>query len=332
MSTALITGGLGFVGLFIARNMLCDHIVTRVVLFDHFGGYVDTTREDFHDYRRLRIKGLEDRLVIERGDARYFSVIQGVLEYHRPRYVLHLASVPLSNMHNLTAQEAQEGTVTCTSNILEAMGQLKARHGYRPERFVYASSSMVYGDFTRTPVDESSPTDPRDIYGTAKLAGEVITRGLSRVYDLDSTIVRPSAVYGPTDMNRRVSQIFLESAMRGEQVIIRGSGETLDFTYVKDVAAGFALAATRPEAVGETFNITAGQGRTLVEFMQIVKAHFPDASYEIGARDDSRPRRGTLCIERARQKLGYEPAYSLEMGVAEYVAFIRANHPELRTV
>jgi nucleoside-diphosphate-sugar epimerase len=330
MSVALITGGLGFIGSFIARRLLAEGLVDRVVLLDHYGIYVDITRAEFYDYRRLRVRGIEDRLVVERGEAKYFSVVHQVLDRHRPRYIFHLAALPLSNVQNLTTQEAEEGNVTSTSNLLEAVAQIAARSDYRPERFVYASSSMVYGDFQYSPADEEHPTRPANIYGTAKLAGEVMTRGLSRFYGIDCAIVRPSAVYGPTDMNRRVSQVFLESAMRGEKVVIQGACETLDFTYVKDAAAGFVLAATRREAIGETFNIAAGRGRTLVELMEVLKEHFPDASYEVKERDASRPRRGSLSIEKARQKLGYEPAYDLAAGVSEYIGFIRENHPELR--
>ena len=331
MSVALITGGLGFIGSFIARRLIADDLVERVVLLDHYGVYTDTTRQEFFDYRKLRVRGIEDRVVLERGEAKYFSVIHRLLDAYRPRFVFHLAAIPLSNLQNLTTQEALEGNVLSTSNLLEAIGQIAARSGYAPERFVYASSSMVYGDFRYSPADEEHPTQPRDVYGTTKLAGEVVTRGLSRSYGIRSTIVRPSAVYGPTDMNRRVSQIFLESAMRGETVRVRGADEALDFTYVKDTACGFVLAATREGAVGETFNVTCGREHTLVEFMELLKEHYPDARWEVEERDDSRPRRGSLCIEKARRLLGYEPAYDLRRGLAEYVEYVRAHHPELCT-
>ena len=121
--------------------------------------------------------------------------------------------------------------------------------------FIYASSSMVYGDFQSASADESHPTNPKEIYGTMKLAGENITLGLSRFYEIPSTIVRPSAVYGPTDMNRRVTQIFLEKAIDREVLEVQGADEALDFTYVKDIARGFVLAATMPSGAGQVLNI-----------------------------------------------------------------------------
>ncbi|MBB28953.1 MAG: 3-beta hydroxysteroid dehydrogenase [Gemmatimonadetes bacterium] len=331
MKTALITGGLGLIGSFVTRKLIKDDIVDRVILLDHYGRYVDSTRREFVDYRKLRMQDIEDKVVIERGEAKYFSVVFHILNHYRPEYIFHLAALPLAKLQNLNTQEAQEGSVVSTSNILEAVGMLYQESGYKLERFVYASSSMVYGDFKYTPVDENHVTNPKEIYGTMKLAGESVTKGLSNFYDIPSSIVRPSAVYGPTDMNRRVSQIFLEKAMLGERVSVHGADEALDFTYVKDIARGFVLASTKEEAVGEVFNITHGKAHTLLEFVTVLKSHFPELEYEVVERDASRPRRGTLSIDKARELLGYEPQYSLEKGIEEYVNFVKEHNANFRT-
>ena len=331
MKTALITGGMGLIGSFIARKLVEDGVAGRIVMLDHYGRYVDSTRSGFVDYRKLRMRGIEDQIVIERGEAKYFSVVFHILNYYRPDYIYHLAALPLAKLQNLNTQEAQEGSVVSTSNILEAVGMLTQDSGYRLERFVYASSSMVYGDFQYSPVDEGHVTNPKEVYGTMKLAGESVTKGLSNFYDIPSSIVRPSAVYGPTDMNRRVSQIFLEKAILGEKVSVQGADEALDFTYVKDIARGFVLASTEKEAVGEVFNITYGKAHTLLEFVTVLKSHFPDLEYEVVERDAFRPRRGTLSIDKAREFLGYEPQYGLEKGIEEYVNFVKEHHPNFRT-
>lgn len=323
MKTALITGGLGLIGSFIARRLIEEDTVDKVILLDHYGRYVDSVREGFVDYRKLRIRGIEKRVIIERGEAKYSSVIFSVLNKYRPAYIFHLAALPLAKIQNLNTQEAQDGSVVSTSNILEIAGMLSSDKGYKIERFVYASSSMVYGDFQYTPADENHPTMPKEIYGTMKLAGEIITRGLSNYYGIESTIIRPSAVYGSTDMNRRVSQIFIEKAFRGEKIKVQGSEEYLDFTYVKDIANGFVLAAQKKEAVGETFNMTYGNARKLLDYVLILKKHFPSLEYEITERDALRPRRGTLSIEKAKKLLGYKPEFDLERGIEEYVEFIK---------
>ena len=331
MNHALITGGLGFIGSFIARTLIKEGRVDKVILLDHYGRYASSTREGFVDYRRLRIKGIENSVIIERGEARYHSVLYQLIHNYRPRFIYHLAALPLAKLQNLSTQEGLEGSVVSTSNILELIGMLKQDTGYEPERFVYASSSMVYGDFIKEPADESHPTSPKEIYGTMKLLGEELTKGLSRFYGIKSTIIRPSAVYGPTDMNRRVSQIFIEKAMKGETINIQGEDEALDFTYVKDIAKGFVLASVCDAAIGETFNITYGKARTLLDFILILKQHFPWIKYEIVPRDAFRPKRGTLSVEKAVKLLSYKPEYDLEKGIAEYIAFIKKYHPELST-
>jgi UDP-glucose 4-epimerase len=184
---------------------------------------------------------------------------------------------------------------------------------------------MVYGDFLRSPADEQHPTRPQTIYGTMKLAGEEVTRGLGRVYGIPFTIVRPSAVYGPTDMNRRVTQVFVEDALAGRELSVRGAEEKLDFTYVEDVAKGFVLAAIRPEGAGQTFNITSGHAHSLLELCEVLREHFPDLRWRVEARDESRPRRGTLDIARARRLLGYAPDWTLREGMTAYVEFMRRH-------
>lgn len=325
-TTAFITGGLGLIGSFIARDLIDHNVVNKVVLLDHFGRYVSSVREGFVDYRRLRIHGVEDRVVIERGEVKYAGVLFELLERHKPELVFHLAALPLAKLPNLNTQEALDGAVSSTSLFLETIALLKKLTGWEPSRFIYASSSMVYGDFQSTSADESHPTNPKEIYGTMKLAGENITLGLAKYYKIASTIVRPSAVYGPTDMNRRVTQIFLERAIDGEVLEIQGADEALDFTYVKDIARGFVLAATMPHGADQVFNITAGQAHTLLDFVRELEKHFPDLRYTLLGRDETRPRRGTLSIEKASKLIGYQPLYDLGRGVAEYVAFAQKHY------
>ena len=325
MSFAFVTGGLGFIGSHIARRLLAGQHVERVVLLDHYGSYVTPAREGWVDYRYLRVRDIEDQIVVERAQTNYPNLLWDLLLHYKPRYIFHLAALPLASLENLTTQEAAEGSVLSTAYLLEIASMLKKRFGYQPERFVYTSSSMVYGDFERSPADEEHPTRPQTIYGTMKLAGEEVTRGLGRVYGVPWTIVRPSAVYGPTDMNRRVTQIFVEDALAGHELTVCGADEKLDFTYVEDVAKGFVLAATRPEGAGQTFNITSGHAHTLLELCEVLREQFPALRWKVVPRDESRPRRGTLDIAKARRLLGYGPDWTLRDGMAAYVEFMRRH-------
>jgi nucleoside-diphosphate-sugar epimerase len=325
MKQALITGGLGFIGSFITRKLLEDKVVERVICLDHFGRYVESVFKDFTDQRKHRLQGISEKVVIERGDAKYQNIVFRLLKKYRPQYIFHLAALPLAKLDNLNTQEALEGSVQSTSYLLETIGLLNETTDYMPLRFVYTSSSMVYGDFKTATVKEESPIHPKEVYGTMKLSGEIITKGLAKFYRIPYTIIRPSAVYGPTDMNRRVSQIFIEKAMHNELIKVHGEQERLDFTYVKDTARGFVLAATSENGISQTFNITYGRAQKLLSFVKILQRHFPQLKYKVIERDSFRPQRGTLSISKARRLLAYEPAYNLERGIAEYLSFLKTK-------
>tara|TARA_Y100000591_G_scaffold227279_1_gene198249 strand:- start:56 stop:613 length:558 start_codon:yes stop_codon:yes gene_type:complete len=184
---------------------------------------------------------------------------------------------------------------------------------------------MVYGDFKKSVVNENSEKNPKDAYGIMKLAGEVVTEGLCKLHNIPYTIIRPSAVYGPKDMNRRVSQIFIESAFQNKEIYIQGKNEKLDFTYIKDLANGSILAARSKKGINEIFNITCGKGQTLLSYVIYLKKKFPNIKYVVKARDKAKPSRGTLSINKARRLLGYKPKYSLRDGINEYYNFLNKN-------
>ena len=190
------------------------------------------------------------------------------------------------------------------------------------ERFVYASSSLVYGDFKEIPASEDHLKFPKDIYGGTKLAGEILTETYGRRYGIGYTIIRPSAVYGPTDINRRVIQIFIENAIKEESIVVHGAKENvLDFTFVEDCANGFVLAAFSDNGKNEVFNITRGEGRCLEECVEIIKGYFPDLKFEYREMRVDRAKRGALSINKAKDLLGYEPQFSLEEGIKKYIGF-----------
>jgi UDP-glucose 4-epimerase len=325
MKTVLITGGLGFIGTHIAQEMIKKNLVGKVVLLDHYGGFVNPLRSDFQDYRKFRLEGIEDKVIIERGETRNSIIMTNLIDKYRPDYIIHTAALPLAKIDNLNAVEAREGSVDSTAGILEIINYFKLKDGYCPLKFTYFSSSMVYGDFQSEIATEEHQKKPKEVYGTMKLTGEIVARGLADFYGIPYTIVRPSAVYGPTDMNRRVSQIFIEKAFNKEKITVHGEDEKLDFTYIKDIAHGAILATLKDEAIGEDFNITHGKAHTLLDYVECLKLHFPDLNYEILPRDSFRPKRGTLSIEKARTLIGYNPKYSLKEGINEYVEFIRKN-------
>lgn len=317
MATVLITGGAGFIGSYVTRELLARG--EQVIIYDAFIQYVSPLESYYCAHLRERFRGIQNHVVIVRGDTRNKNELRKTILKYKPERIIHLAALPLADLADTHSEEALESILHGTVNLLDILRDV----GF-VKRFVYTSSSMIYGDFLYHPADEEHPKNPKDIYGGTKLAGEILVQSYGRRYEIDYTIVRPSAVYGPTDINRRVSQIFIENALRGENLILHNGGRTrLDFTYVKDVARGFVLAMYKPEARNEIFNITRGEGRSLREYAEILQKLLPHVEIIEQPSNIFRPERGALDISKAKKLLGYEPEYSLEEGIQEYVDYFK---------
>ena len=326
MKTALITGGLGFIGTHIAIELLKKKKVKKCILLDNFGGYMNPTKKSFIDYRRKRLNLIKNK-IIERCDTTNFKSVFNVISKHKPEIIYHTAALPLAKLDNINSDEARLGSVDSTTNLIDAIDILQnSSKNYKCKRFIYISSSMVYGDFKSSSVTENSEKNPKDIYGIMKLAGEIVTEGMCKLKKIPYTIIRPSAVYGPTDMNRRVSQIFIENAFKAKEIIIEGKSEKLDFTFIDDLANGCVLAGTQIKGENQIFNITYGSGQTLYSFVRILKKLFPKLKYNIKPRDPTKPSRGTLSISKAKKILKFKPRYNLKKGIHKYYEFLNNNN------
>jgi len=319
MTRVLITGGLGFIGFYTAKDLLGQgHEVTA---YDACLNYIEPQKSTYPLQLNRRLQALENRVRIIRGDTRDLNAMASALSETEPEVVIHLAAVPLATAANKFATEAIQTNLYGTMTLLEAL-----RTSPSVRRVVFASSSFVYGNFRYEPADEEHPTDPIDIYGGTKLSGEALVKGYARRAGIQFVIVRPSAVYGPMDANRRVTQIFIDNAFAGRPLTLHdGGGSRVDFTYVEDAAAGMVLAALHPAAANETFNITRGEGRSIKELAEIVSSLIPGTRIESQHETEARPERGSLDIGKARRLLGYEPKVSLEEGMKRYVAYVRES-------
>ncbi len=321
MTTALITGGLGFIGSNLAKQLLKRKVVKKCILLDVFAGYVNPTKQGFQDYRKFRFSDLKNVEII-RGDAKDYRTVLNILTKSNPKYIFHTAAVPLAKIDNLNAKETKEGSIDTTVNILECLNEFQKKNKINLKRFVYISSSMVYGNFKKKTASENDICEPIELYGTMKLSGEVITKGLCKFFKIPFSIIRPSAVYGPTDMNNRVSQIFIEKALEGKNIKIQGVKESLDFTYVDDLVNGIILSATKDKGLNQIFNITRGKAEKLITFVKILSKYIGNIKFHVTDRDSFRPKRGTLSVKKAKNLLGFKSKFSLEDGLKNYLDFL----------
>jgi nucleoside-diphosphate-sugar epimerase len=308
----LITGGCGFIGHHLALEL--SRRGENVTVFDDFRFTMDKTV--YRHFIETRLRKLEAaRVPIIRGDATDVSDLAAAFERVRPEKVVHLAAIVSAAVCDRDPDRGFEINVHATQKILEIL-----RRSRKIEQFVFPSSSIVYGNFPAASVTEETPAEPIGVYGAGKLACEHMIKAYHNIYGINYTIIRPSALYGPTCINRRVSQLFIEAALEGRKLTLEGGGEDrLDFTYIDDLVEGLILILTNDNALNQTFNLTYGESRTLKELAGLIQIRFPGVEIETKPWKSTVPHRGTLDVEKARRLLGYAPHYPLERGYPLYM-------------
>ena len=134
--------------------------------------------------------------------------------------------------------------------------------------------------------------------------------------------MRPSALYGPRCISRRVLQVFIENAIRGSDLVIQGDGqESLDFTYIGDLVSGLLLLLLYDKSYGQVFNLTRGKAQKLIDAAKIVQNKFPSIDLIFQERDSLNPERGSLDISKAQSLLGYTPVHDLTEGLNSYISW-----------
>jgi nucleoside-diphosphate-sugar epimerase len=330
-----IIGGAGFIGHHLALELAHRDADVHVVDSLQVNNMVAVaTSDDYRPHRELYSRIIGERLDLLRDaqiplhiqDARDYHAVSRLLSEIEPHVVVHAAAVSHAGRSNKDPYSTFDHSLRTLENALD-WARTEAEH------FVFLSSSMVYGDFLTPEVAEDHPLNSIGIYGALKVAGEKIVMAYEQVFDLPYTIVRPSALYGPRCISRRVAQVFIEDALEGRPLSIAGDGsERLDFTYIDDLVAGLCLVIDEPAARNEVFNLTYGAARSVGELAALVQREFPNVEVERIERDVLMPSRGTLSAEKARALLGYAPSHPIDVGVPKYIDWYRAlvGSPALR--
>ena len=255
------------------------------------------------------------------GDIRNEDDIQQRVGMFGIKTIVHLASFPRQKVVEQNPVLASEVMSTGLINLLEAAKT------HQVKRFVYISSSMVYGDFEND-VNEDSTCNPIGQYGIMKYMGEQLVKDYARKYGFEYVIIRPSAVYGEYDVEDRVVSKFMLGAMRGDTLKVKGAGEVLDFTYVEDAALGIVQATTSEAAANKIYNITRSDQNltTLKDAAYLAISIAGKGSVEIQDRDLSFPKRGRLNIERAISDFNYSPTVNVEEGFRRYYDWFQRSY------
>ena len=312
----LVTGGAGFIGHNVVR--ILEQQGHECVIIDTCTDYGFIPKEELTYLINNRLKRVNAK--VRSIDIREATFIDTIFKFYEPDVVIHMASFPRQKVVEQNPVLASDVMSNGLINLLEKSKK------YSIKKFVYISSSMVYGDFTAD-VLEAHPCKPQGQYGIMKLMGEKLVEDYHRLGAFDYTIIRPSAVYGEWDVEDRVVSKFMTTAMRGETLKVKGADEVLDFTYVEDTAQGIVLAATQDIANGKVYNITRSdeQQYTLKDAAELAIRIAGKGSLELADRDLSFPKRGRLSIMLAQRDLGYAPQVDVEQGFQRYYDWLSQN-------
>lgn len=309
MKKILVTGGAGFIGSELTHQLAAaNHDVTVV------DNLINGKRDNLIP---LLGESVQLHTVDIRNETAMLPLLQGV------DVVFHLAC--LGVRHSLHAPlENHAVNATATLTLLRLAQQAGVG------RFVYVSSSEVYGTARWVPMTETHPAWPMTVYGASKLAGECYARAFHTSYGFPTVMVRPFNAYGPRchhegDSGEVIPKFMLRS-LAGMSMVIFGDGtQTRDFTYVADTAKGILLAGFQDGVVGQTLNLGSGQEITINELAttvsQVIGCTNPTITYS-----ESRPGDVLRLFADAtlsRQLLGFTPTLSLAEGLQRLLTWYK---------
>lgn len=311
----LVTGGCGFIGHNVVKKLA--EMGHSVLIVDNKTDYGTIPSDELQYIVAERLKKIPVGIRVRELDIESKHCELAFQEF-LPEIVIHLASFPRQKVVNANPQM---GSRVMSEGLLNLLG-LATKH--RVQRFVYISSSMVYGDFTDN-VKETAQCNPQGSYAIMKLAGEQLVKDYSRRKLLEHVIIRPSAVYGPLDVEDRVISKFMIGALRGDTLKVNGPLEKLDFTYVDDTVAGIVGATLSDNTANKTYNITRSHSISLLEAAELTLKIVGGGNIEINERDVDFPTRGSLNIDAARQDFDYSPSVDIDRGLLRYHDWLHSS-------
>ncbi|MDX6668478.1 MAG: hypothetical protein QOK04_1858 [Solirubrobacteraceae bacterium] len=256
--TAFVTGCAGFIGSHLTEALLTDG--ERVVGVDCFNDNYG---------RREKLQNLETARQWDDFDFVPVDLSRGKLRdlVEECDTVYHLAAEPgVRSSWGLRFDQYLRNNVLATQLLLEAMRDLPGK------RFVYASSSSIYGEAEALPTPEATTPRPHSPYGMTKLAGEHLCTLYHGNHGVDAVMLRYFSVYGPRQRPDMAFNIFCHAAASGDPITVFGDGrQTRDFTYVADVVAATRAAAATPDVAGEVFNVGGGSRTALADAIELIR-------------------------------------------------------------
>jgi nucleoside-diphosphate-sugar epimerase len=301
---SLVTGVAGFIGSHLAEKLLAaGHDVIGI---DNF---LDNYAGSFKE-KNLSELSVHGNFTFVRDDLLQCDLKSLLRDVS---YVFHLAGQPgVRSSWGKEFARYTDNNIRATQLLLEAAKETKLT------KFVYASTSSVYGDTDDLPMREEGGTRPISPYGATKLAAEHLCHLYWKAFGVPTVSLRFFTVYGPRQRPDMFFHIFMRALLRGDQVPLYDDGEqTRDFTFCADIVDG-ALAAAFYPGQGEVFNLGGGAQVSILNAIALVEGvSGRKANLRRFDRQKGDVRHTKARLDRAKSKLGYSPKVGLEQGLIE---------------
>ncbi|HXC01647.1 MAG TPA: NAD-dependent epimerase/dehydratase family protein [Opitutaceae bacterium] len=315
---ALITGGMGFIGSNLARALVRLGAEVTIVdsLIPEYGGNL------------RNLAGIDRDVCVNISDVRDRHSLP---VFVRGQHFLFNLAGQTSHMDSMTDPETD-----LEINARSQLSILEACRNHNPGiRIVFASTRQIYGKPDYLPVDENHPLRPVDVNGINKLAGESYHLLYDHVHGIRSTVLRLTNTIGPRMRVRDARQTFLgiwiKNLLEKKPIEVWGGAQLRDFTYVDDAVEAFLLAAARPEAVGEVFNVGGGPPVSLGALAELLVSANGGGKFVVKNFPADRKKidiGGFYADDRKlRSALGWGPRTSLRVALEKTLAFYRKELP-----
>ncbi|MCB2226166.1 MAG: NAD-dependent 4,6-dehydratase LegB [Desulfarculaceae bacterium] len=311
----LVTGADGFIGSHLVERLALEGARVRAfVLYNSFAawGWLDSLPAE-----------VMQRVEIFPGDIRDPNrVAEAVAGQEVAFHLASLIAIPYS-------YHAPDSYVQ--TNVGGALNLLNACRAHGIQRLVHTSTSEVYGSAQYVPIDEKHPLQGQSPYSASKIGADMLAESYWRSFGLPVAIIRPFNTYGPRQSARAVIPTILSQLHTGATELKLGSlTPTRDFNYVADTVAGFLAVARAEQAVGKVVNVGSGReisiGDLAKALMKAVGREVPIVTEQARLRPEGSEVDRLLCDNTcARELTGWQPAHSLEEGLAATAAWIKAN-------
>lgn len=311
----LVTGGSGFIGSHLVHRLLAD------------GAEVGVTVRYGNLMKNERLRDCWDRVKIIEADLRNRGALAGVRDF-APEVIFHLAAYNHVGQSFVQVEECFDVNAKGTANLLDTCGDVK--------KFVYMSTSEVYGHQASVPFIETMNPEPISPYAITKYAGELYCRMKQRIKGSTSiAIVRPFNVFGPYQSTKAVIPELIINCLLGHPIRTTKGEQTREFNYVGDIVDGLIKAAQCSKEVEGAINIAAAEEIAIKDLvLKIALLTETKSTVAIGALEYRPTEIWRMYADntRAKELLGWQPSVSLDEGLKRTVDWFRQYLPQLQTM